>query len=162
MITLLTKTSGDDVAGRMFPIPGKQGTGVYLYNGSGSQISAGQPVMVVYAVTAGQEMKAAAPATSAFVVYTAIALENVADAAMGKFQISGLAEALVDDTSTLAAGRFLEILNAGTYLVDDGGTSRKTTSAAVLKDAVTVGEGSGSAVTKTVMLIGEPHTISAS
>ena len=155
-------TAGNDVCGIVFPLPDKKGEGVVAYNVTGSAVVVGQPVLLTYCQTAGREVSAAAPATMAFAVRVGIALEAIAAAAIGKFQISGLAEALVDDTSTLAAGRFLEVLNTGTYLVDDGATTRAATSVGVLKDAVTAAEGSGSAVLKTVLMLPEGHTIAAS
>ena len=154
--------AGIDVVGSIFPIPNLRGEGVILYNATGSAIVKGEVVLMGYDDTSGREASAIVAATMAYGVRTAIAMEAIADGAIGRFQISGLAEALVDDTGTLAAGRFLEVLNTGTYLVDDGTTTRNTTSVGVLKDAVTAAEGGGSAVLKTVMLIPEAHTIAAS
>jgi len=157
-----TKTVGNDIAGVIYSMPNKQGEGIKAYNNVGSALVVGSPYLLSYGYVAGRELMAGTPATMNFPVMVGIALEAVAIGAIGSFQISGYCKALVDDTGNLAAGRMLEVLNSATYLTDDGATTRTTTSAAVLVDAVSAGENDGSPVMKTVYLIGEGHTISGS
>jgi len=149
--------AGIDVVGSIFPIPNLRGEGVILYNGTGTAIVVGEPVLIGYGYAAGSEVQAIVAATMAYEVRTAVAMEAIANEAIGRFQISGLAEALVN--GNMSAGEFLEVLNTGTYLVDDGTTARSTTSMAVLKDDIATAEGT---CLKTVLLIPEGHTIAGS
>ena len=155
-------TDNGDVS-RVFPLPNKKGMAVTAYNGSGGTFAIGQPVLLSNGSAAGLETTALAPATKAFPVWVGITIEaSVADTKIGKFQITGEVEALVDDTSTLATGAGLEVLNAGVALVTDGGTVVAATTAAYLRDAMTAAENDGSPILKTVVLNGTPHTIAGS
>jgi len=157
-----TKIAGNDIAGVIYSLPIKQGEAIKAYNAVGSALVKGRPYLISYGYATGQEVKASTPATMAFPVMLGFALENTAAGAIGSFQISGYCEALVVGTGNLSAGRMLEAINSATYLTDDGATTRAATSAAVLVDAVTANENSGSPVMKTVYLIGEGHTIAGS
>jgi len=148
--------------GKIFPIPEKKGMGITLYNNSGATTVVGGIYLIQVAQTADAEAQAVAVATTNFRVYTAIALEAVAVAAIGKFQISGLAEVLCDEQSGITAGKWLEVLN-GTIVAVEDGAARTTVSIGILKDAVTADEGdANNRIIKTVVLTGEPHTIAAS
>jgi len=143
--------------GKRFPIPKKRGEGITLYNPSGSTISKGTPVVVQYNNTVNSEYRAVAAATHAYPVQVAIAMDDVATLKIGKFQISGECEALIEDAD-IAAGRYLEVINAGTELIDNG-ASRTDESAAILKDAQANGDG---IVVRTVILVEVPHNVEAS
>jgi hypothetical protein len=163
MLGNVTHISDKSDVGRVCPLPNKKGTYVTAYNASGGTLAIGQPALLSNAYTAGREVSALAPATKNFPVWVGIVIEAaVAAAAIGKFQITGEVEALVSDTSSLSAGRGLEVLNAGTSLVDDGDTVVLTTTAAFLRDAVTAAENGGTPILKTVVLNGMQHTIAGS
>jgi len=157
---MITKSVDRSLCGREYPIPEKGGMGITLYNATGAATAIGQPVMITYHQTAGREVQASAIATSAFAAKVAIALEVIASGAIGYFQTSGECEVLVADTAGVTAGKFLEVLGDATSFIEDGAV-RTTVSCAVLRDAVASGEGSGSPVLKTAILIGEQHTIAA-
>lgn len=142
-----------DAAGIEIEIDGKR----YIsgYNVVGSAVSIGQPVTIAYDNTYGT--KVIANATTTFAVKTAVAVNATASLALDWWQVSGEAEALVDgDSSDVAAGNYLEVLNGGSAFVYDD-TSRTTVSAACAVDANT-----GAAALKTVTLIEEQHTIAGS
>ena len=113
-----------DLPGRIFTIPQSRGMGITLYNDTGSTIAKGQPMMVGWTSTAGQEVQAIAPATMSSQRLVVIAMEPVAAETVGKFQFEGRCEDA--DVYTTAAGDRLQLLNGGTYLVVDGTTGSTT------------------------------------
>lgn len=149
--------------GRVSPLPNKKGMFVTAYNASGGSLAVGQPVLLRNAHTAGREVSAYTAATAAFPVWVGVLIDSsaLASGSIGKFQITGECEALIDDTSSIAAGRAVELINAGVSFIDNGASLTDET-AAWLRDAVTAAEGSGSPVLKTVVLEGRPHHIEAS
>ena len=156
-MSLLMHSVNTGVCGHKFPIPEKKGTGITLYNPSGSTISKGVPVVVQVNNTADSEYRAVAAATHAYPVQVAIAMEYVATLKIGKFQLTGKCEALIAD-ATIAAGKYLEVINSGVTLIDNG-ASRTDESAAILVDAQTSGDG---VVLRTVILSDDLHNVEAS
>lgn len=159
-----THTVGCDEPGAIFPIPDKTGEGMAVYNATGGDLSEGEVVLIGYDDDTGQEVTAESPATAAFPVRTAVVLEDgIGDEEIGRVQISGKAKARVSDSGALSAGRCLEVVNGATTLTDDGGTSRSTTTAAILAEDVDADEDSDEAyVLKDVILLPEQHTIAGS
>ena len=152
--------SRDNVqVGIMFNTEGN-GQGISLFNDQASVIALGDVVLIGYDPdgTNGllQGMQALAPATSTFVVYTAIAMESVAVDDVGYFQISGVCQAFIDGTADVVAGDFLEVLN-GTNELIKAGTSRTLGSSAIALEA----QATDSNVLKSIYKFGEAHTIEA-
>lgn len=113
--------------------------------------------VVVVAYNASGPVTAAA-ATSTFPVRTGVVIDEAS--AAGEqivVQVGGLCEAYVEGTTDVAAGDFLEVLNAENEFKKDG-ASRTTVSAAVAVDA----QATDGNVLSTVYLIPEQHTIAAS
>jgi len=152
--------AGKDKCGQIIQLPDKNGEAVTAY--TASALTKGTPVLLTYTQTAGREVTAVAPATMAFVVMVGVAYEAIGAGKIGLIQISGLAECYCDETGSLSAGRCMRAINAGTSLVDDGGTSRSASTWGFLVDAITAAEGGGSAVLKTVLLLPEQKIIDAS
>jgi hypothetical protein len=107
--------------------------------------------------TEAQSPSAVAVATSAFPVRTCVATEAQTAAGYQWVVIEGECDALVDGTTDVAEGDFLEVLNGADGFIKDG-TSRTTVSAAIAREAQTT---NADTLTK-VTLIGEQHTIAAS
>jgi hypothetical protein len=161
---MFTKTAGNTVVGRVFAIPEFNGMGVTLHNATGSTIALGDVMEwdFVYSATAEQQEQAILPVTSTTILRQAVvAMESVADGAIGKFQYKGWAEVYVYDASTLAAGRMLEVKNQENELDDGGGTTRVQEAVGFLYDAYVAAD-SGTNTLKTCYLFGERHTIKAS
>lgn len=140
------------VAGQMMEIAGKQYLAVYL---AGTE-TAGDVIQVNYQDTAGQEVVAGTPATTAFATKTAVVIATPGGAGLAWVQVGGLAEAGVEGTTDVAAGDFLEVLNTESAFKKDG-ASRTANSGAVAVDA----QAADSVVVVTVMLINESHVIAA-
>lgn len=153
-------TAGLDKCGSVVQLPDKQGEAVAAY--VVSAVAQGLPLLLTYTQTEGREVTGIAPATMAFNVRVGVALEAIAAGKIGLVQISGLAECLCDETGALSAGRCMRVIDAATYLTDDGGTSRTASTLGFLVDAITADENSGTEVLKTVMMIGEQAIIDAS
>lgn len=128
---------------------------VSAYNETGSASAKGEVATIAYSNDYGTEVIAAA--TTTFPVRTAVGVKAYAQHELGWWQIAGEAEALVEGTTDVAAGDFLEVLNTETAFKKDG-ASRTTVSGAVAIDA----QATNSAVLSTVRLIPEQHTIAGS
>ncbi len=139
------------------PVPGVLTYGkkfIWAQNLVASPTAAGQVVAVKYSETYGYCFGAVA--TTDFPVLTGVTPALIGASVPGLVQVCGTCEALVDgDTTDVAAGDFLEVLNGATAFVKDG-AARTTVSAAVAVDA-----NAAAAALKTVMLIPEQHTIAA-
>ena len=160
MLGLRTDVRDKLNTGMIFDV-GVNGVGITLFNDQAGALAIGTVVQVIYDPdgTNGltQGMQAGAPASTAWVTFTAIALESVGVDAIGYFQIAGVCDALVEGTTDVAAGDFLEVLNTEVSFKKDG-TSRTANSAAVALAA----QAADSAVLTSVLLIGEAHVIAAS
>ena len=154
--------SRDDVqVGKMFNTPGGNGMGISLFNDQASAIAVGDVVLVGYDPDGNngllEGMQALAPATMAFVVYTAICIKACAVDKVGYFQLSGVVDAYVKGDTDVAKGDFVEVLNGtNEYILD--GTARTTVSSAM---ALAASTDAGNNLTS-IYKIGEPHTIAAS
>lgn len=122
---------------------------------AGSSLAAGQPVVIGYSHTYGKT--AVVAATSAFAVRTAVATKAMSAAGYLWVQTEGTCEALIDGTTDVTAGDFLEVIDAGVAFIKDG-AARTTVSGAVAVDA----QAANSAVKVTVYLLPEQHTLAAS
>ena len=129
------------------------GKGVSLYNGTGGAVAIGDLVMIDYEETAGQEVSAITPATTAFNRRFAVALEAVASGAIGLFQTEGMVEAFVAGSS-VSAGDSLKVTNGLNELVKDS-TARTSKSIAVAIDA----QATAGNVLVTVFLHGEGNIV---
>lgn len=142
-----------------FNIP-PNGKGVTLYNDTGSTIARGDIVTVGYDPDGVENIiepkRAIANATTAFPVYTAVAIEDVVDGSVGFFQIEGECQAFIEGTDAVVKGDFLEVLNTANEWIKDG-AARTTVSGAI---ALAAQGAAGNVLTK-VFLIGEQHTIAA-
>ena len=122
-------------------------------------ILAGQPVAISYDTGAtGYNPLVMQPATLAIYRYIAVATVAITAAGWYWFQIRGLCEALVDGTTDVGAGDYLEVINAGTAFVVDHATIRSAVSVASAIDARTA----DSAALSTVFLIGDMAQVAAS
>jgi hypothetical protein len=131
---------------------------VSLYNGTGGDLVVGEVVVIAYDDAAGAELCVATAATIAAPgVRTAVAAEAVTDDTFGLFYVGGLCQALVNGTTDVDAGDFLEVINGADNFIKDG-TSRAITSAAVAVEAYT----DATDALKWVVLIPEQHTIAGS
>lgn len=143
----------------------KEGRGVVLYNGSGSAIAKGQPMMISFGsvaniVTGAIDAQAVAPATNTTVLkQVVIAEEAVAAAAYGKFRVTGYVDALV---YTAAQGDALEVLKGGTYLVVDGSTGTNTETVQTVGINVGAANTASAAALRRILLKGEPCQIQES
>ena len=159
MIGLRTDSRDKMNAGMVFDVP-PNGVGITLFNDQASVIALGDVVLVGYDPdgTNGytQGVQALAPATAAYPVFTAVALEAVAVDAIGYFQISGVVNAFIEGTTDVAAGDFLEVLNGENEWKKDG-AARTLVSGAVALAA----QAADSNVLTSVLLIGEGHNIAA-
>jgi len=144
--------------GIKFDIPEKQGEGITAYNATGSTIALGDVLVLTYGYASGTEVNASTPATNtALFQYVVVAIEAIAAAAIGRFQMSGYCEAYVEGTTDVAAGDFLEALNTKNEFYKDG-ASRTVNSVARAVDA----QAANSNVLVTVFLLGERVNIAAS
>jgi len=144
--------------GIKFDIPEKDGEGITAYNATGNAVALGDVLVLTYGYTAGTEVNVTIPATNTSLYqYIVVALEAVSDAAIGRFQMSGYCEAFVEGTTDVAAGDFLEVLNANNEFKKDG-TSRTVNSVARAVEAQAENEN----VLVTVFLLGERVNIAAS
>jgi hypothetical protein len=146
-----------------FNIPDKSGVGVTLYNAAAA--AKGQPFLVVPTVTADQEFTAGAPVTGEYSTVgqrmVVVAMDAYAAGTIGKYQISGICEVLIRDTASATAGHFIRVDNGETSFETTSGATQTVASVAMLVDAVTSAEGSGSPVLKTAILLGIPTLITA-
>jgi hypothetical protein len=88
--------------------------------------------------------------------HVVVALEAVPDEEIGYFQLSGDCQALLAGTA-IAAGDFLEVVNAADQLVETG-TSRTINCVAIAKEA----QAAAGSVLTDVQMIGEGTLIAAS
>jgi hypothetical protein len=144
-------TAGLDKCGVLVPMSQYDGTAITAY--SATARAKGEPVYMVFGYTSGQEVVATDPATATYCII-GFAVDVVSAGSIGLYLIAGKHfPALVDDTATLSANDSLEVINGGTYLIDQGGTGHTViTVHAVLEEAVTAAEGGGSPVLKNVMV----------
>ncbi len=144
-------TAGLDQCGMLVPIPKYNGMAIAAY--SASARAKGAPIYLVFGYTSGQQVVATTPVTNTYSII-GFAIEAIGAAQIGLYVISGInVPCLVDDTSALAAGECLEVINGGTYLIDQGGTTvSPITVHAVLEEAMTEAEGGGSAILKNCMV----------
>ena len=144
-------TAGLDKCGQIVQLPEYSGMAVTAYTASAR--ADGQPIYLVYGYTAGQEVVATTAATATY-VQIAFAVGAVAAGKIGLFLVSGKNfPGLVSDVGTMAVGRCLEVINAGTSLIDMGSsTVAPITTHAILEEAVTADENDGSPVLKNIMV----------
>lgn len=150
-------TCNTDRCGIEFNIPDKQGTGITAYNNTGAAIAAGDVLLLTDGYQAGKEKLAGVPATNAVYQWVVVALDAIADAAIGRFQKSGYCEAYVEGTTDVAAGDFLEVLNNNNEFKKDG-AARTVYSVARAVDA----QATNSNVKVTVWLLGDRVNIAGS
>ncbi|MCP4493200.1 MAG: hypothetical protein GY820_38750 [Gammaproteobacteria bacterium] len=87
------------------------GLGCTAYNNTGGQLKQGDVAYLTYGGTAGQEYIATYPAAaSSPTVYALIALEDIAYQAIGKFAMRGTVDAMVNGTTDVAIGDWLECI----------------------------------------------------
>lgn len=151
--------SRDNVqAGVMFNV--SNGQGITLFNDTASPIALGDVVQIIYDVDGNngllEGMQCETPAATAWVTYTAIALEIVAVDAIGFFQVSGVCDAFVEGTSAVAKGDFLEVLDAENELKKEG-TVRTANNTAIALAA----QAAGSNVLISIYKFGEAHVITS-
>jgi len=130
---------------------------ISAWNGTGGALTPGKVYGVGYAGVSGSEVRIVATATTTFDIKTCVAYTAAADSAITWVQVAGICEAYVEGTTDVAAGDFLEVLNAEADWKKDG-AARTTVSGAVSLDA----QADNSAVRVTVFLIEEQHTIAGS
>lgn len=136
-------------------IPYEQDGKIFIDAIAHAALTKGQPYVVVpdstsYAVTQ-------APATLAVLHYCGAPQKAYASGEVAQIQIGGKAEMLVDGTTDVAAGDYLEVLNTATSAVKDG-TTRSVNSVGIALEA----QASNSAVLIDVMLFGIPVQVAAS
>lgn len=101
--------------------------------------------------------KTAAPATLAVLHYVGAPQKAVAAGEVAQILVGGKGGLLVDGTTDVAAGDYLEVLNTGTAAVKDG-TTRSVNCIAMALEAQTA----NSAVLIDVQFIGIPVQVAAS
>ena len=150
-------TSKPTEAGLMVQQEGK--TYVSIFNtGPSAALTAYQPYQFQYKSTALKHVDVKVPATLANAVnIIGVPQAAIADDAFGWVQIYGEAECLVDGTTDVAAGEYLEVINAGVAAIKEG-TAISKGSFAVAIDAVTA----DAATQATVFLTGLQVEIAAS
>jgi len=151
--------AGNEACNIRFNIPEKLGEGITAYNDNSAAIAKGDVVMLVPGYLAGKELLAKTAVTRAIYTYTAVAIEAIADAKIGKFQISGECEAFVEGTTDVAAGNTLVVnnTNGNEFVYEAAAIANITTAtAAVSRDA----QAAAGNVLTTVVLTGERHLIS--
>ena len=151
----------NDLPGKIFSLPANRGMGITLY--TAGAVVKGQEKMISHTSVYGQEWQAVAAATNTTVIRRVVtALEDIAAGGIGKFQFEGICDAvLCSDAENVAAGRYLEVLNAITGLNDDG-ASRTVQSVGVLLEAIVQDEGGDdNLILKKVLLLGEACQIQA-
>jgi hypothetical protein len=128
---------------------------VWLYNATGAALTAGRPYMTAYGATIPTLLSVAVPATSAYQRYVVFATEATAEAGYGWFAFAGYVYdlVLVNDAGVIV-GDPLEVINAGTYLIEDAAESALTV-------AIALEIATGSTVARDVFLPGLPITIAA-
>lgn len=141
--------AGNDKCGVVSPVPEFDGLAMTAY--SATARAEGEPVYFVFGYTAGQEVVATDAATATYAII-GFAMEAVAAGEIAQYLISGKNfPALVDDSATLSANDSLEVIDGGTYLIDQGGTGHTViTVHAILEEAVTADENDGSPILKEV------------
>ncbi len=123
---------------------------VWLYNGVAGTLTKGAPYQVTFGSTIPTLMKVIAPATSAFNRYVVFPVAAVAQGAYGWFAFAGYAYdfVLVNDAGVIV-GDPLEVINAGTYLIEDAAQSALTV-------AIALEIATGATVARDVFLPGRP------
>lgn len=160
----VTKTVGQDLrCGEVFEIPSLKGRGVTLYNPAGSTVAKGVPLIweVVGPTMAKSDHCITSETSTTIHRILVFPMEDILTLKIGKCQFSGLTKCLVEDTASRSAGRHLEVITTGTYLIDNG-ASLTVNSVGVLFEAIVSGENSGTEVLKNVYLRGERIHISGS
>lgn len=128
----------------------------YVYVKSHGALTASQPYQVSYSNTVGSEVISKAPGTIGSGACVGVSSVAVTSGYYAWLQFGGKASVLCTDT--VAAGDFVEVLNAGTGLKLDGGVSGSTVEGATsLGIAVTAGTGA-----QTIVLSGKGVQIAAS
>lgn len=128
----------------------------YVYVKSHGALTASQPYQVSYSNTVGSEVISKAPATISSGACIGVASVSVSSGDYVWLQYGGKASVLCTDT--VAAGDFVEVINAGTGLKLDGGVSGSTVEAATsVGIAVTAGSGA-----QTIVLSGKGVQVAAS
>jgi len=132
---------------------------VSIFNtGPSADLTAYQPYQLTYKSTALKHVDVKVPGTLANAVnIIGVPQAAIADDAFGWVQVYGEAECLVDGTTDVAAGDFLEVINSGTAAIKEG-TALAKGSFAVAVDAVTA----DAATQATVFLTGLQVEIAAS
>jgi len=142
--------------GVVFPLEGG-GEGVYLYN-AGSSIAKGSLVGVAPEFVSGsfKDMAAIGIITKTYAHRTAVALEVVANATIGLFQLSGPCQMLVLGGSTVAAGSTIKGVASQVYAaLDNAGGAVSKNTIGVMQEAYAT----ESAALKNVFLTGELHEV---
>lgn len=136
----------------------KVGVNEFVYISVPANTVAGTPLVVSY--DGDEEVMVAGVVPATLAVYQEIAITPTLAGAVAEFQwcqVRGVCQALVNGTADVAKDDFLEVINAGTALVDDS-TVRSVNSVAVACEAYTT----NSAALKTVQLLGDRVIVAAS
>jgi hypothetical protein len=145
------KTAGLDVCGIEVDLPEYNGKGITAY--SASARAKGAPVYFVITATAGQEVTATTPATATH-VKIGWAYDNYAAGSIGIYVTSGFdVPILVYAQTALAAGRVIEVINSGTYGIDQGGSTLDATGLAMVREALTSAEATANATASTTSVL---------
>ena len=148
--------AGDDLPGMTFNIP-PNGVGIYLYN-TDVAIAIGEIVTVVFGSTDRQEIAFVDdPPASTDLVISAVALEAVAASKIGRFQLFGECQALVQGGTDVAVDNYLEVKPTTNYLVKDTGGNCTSESIAIAKQAYV----DATSALKTIWLMACPHLVTA-
>ena len=148
----LTKTP--TVCGERIEVLGKQYIAAYA-----AATTVGKVYQLTHVNTSGQEITAATSADLGDIeTRVGVAYATNASAAIGWFQVGGLAEAYVDgDTDDVAAGDHLKLAGLDLLLDGTSGSTVKTNQSC----AVAVDLNAGAAAVKTVMMLDEPVGITS-
>lgn len=129
---------------------------VWLYNGTGGALTAGRPYQVNYGATSITLLSVGVPATSAFDRYVVFATEATAIAGYGWFAFQGhVYDLVLVNDAGVVVGDPLEVLNTGTYLVENAANNALTV-------AIALEIATGAAVARDVFLPGKPCQSAAS
>jgi len=100
----------------------KIGPKVFLAVYTHAALTKGQPYQITYGTTSGQELVSVAPATTTIFHYIGVPWRSESKGVLAWLQIKGPCDALVNGTTDVVAGDYLEVLNGGTYFVKDHAT----------------------------------------
>jgi len=134
------------------------GVNEFVYIQVPATTAAGTPLVVTH--DGDEEVMVAGVAPATLAVYQEIAITPTLAGAVAEFQwcqVKGVCQALVHGGTDVAKDDYLEVLNAGTALVDDS-TVRSVNSVAVACEAYTT----ASNALKTVQLLGDRVIVAAS